>query len=118
MRFRIIESDYKKYTEEEILERVERYINEKLLENYFDVEIIKLTIIGSRKYNTNKEDSDLDILLEYDGNAREDDLFNLLHEDEFMVGDMVVDINPIDTKIETTAEYLEKEKIYQQNKRN
>jgi hypothetical protein len=42
-----------------------------------------------------RDDSDLDVVVEFSGNEREDDLFNALHEDEFFIGDVKVDINPI-----------------------
>ena len=117
MRFKLIESDYETYTEEQIKDIVKRYIEQKIRENYFDVEIKDITIIGSRKYNRNRKDSDLDILLEYEGNEREDVLFDLLHEDDFMIDDMLIDINPINSELQTTAEYLEKDKEYERSKR-
>ena len=39
--------------------------------------------------------SDLDVVVELSGNEREDDLFDLLHEDDFSIGGVKVDINPI-----------------------
>ena len=37
----------------------------------------------------------MDILFEYAGARREDDIFNLLHEDDFCIGEVKVDINPV-----------------------
>ena len=40
----------------------------------------------------------MDVVVELSGNEREDDLFNLLHEDDFSIGRVKVDINPIRKK--------------------
>ena len=37
----------------------------------------------------------MDVVVQLSGNEREDDLFNLLHEDKFRIGGVLVDINPI-----------------------
>ena len=53
------------------------------------------------------KNSDLDVVVQLSGNEREDDLFNLLHEDKFRIGGVVVDINPItEYKTGTLEEYL------------
>lgn len=117
MKFILVESDYEGYTEEQVKDIIARYIEQKIRENYFDVAIREITLIGSRKHNRNRKDSDLDVLLEYEGSEREDDLFNLLHEDDFMIDDMLVDINPINRENMTTAEYLEKDKEYEKSKK-
>lgn len=51
--------------------------------------------LGKYKLEENKTPSDIDIVAEYQGTAREDDLFNLFHEDDFCIGGCKVDINPI-----------------------
>lgn len=66
-----------------------------------------LCIYGSRKNGTETDQSDLDILLEYSGTAREDDVFNVLHEEVFRIEDVVIDINPINANDSgTIGEYL------------
>ena len=50
----------------------------------------------------------MDVIVQLSGNEREDDLFNLLHEDKFRIGGVLVDINPItEYKTGTLEEYLE-----------
>ena len=45
--------------------------------------------------------------MQLSGNEREDDLFNLFHEDKFKIGGILVDINPItEYKSGTLEEYL------------
>lgn len=47
------------------------------------------------------------LVVELSGNEREDDLFNLLHEDDFSIGGVKVDINPIARcKTGTMEDYL------------
>lgn len=53
----------------------------KVVNREFDneLEIIKLELFGSRANGTHRENSDVDIKLEYKGDYREDDVFNGLH---------------------------------------
>lgn len=88
------------YSENEIKQMAINYIREALLyadEDPDDLEIVDMNIYGSRRRGTAKENSDLDIVFEYKGNFREDDLFNLLNDEEepLMFDDVVVDFNPI-----------------------
>ena len=55
----------------------------------------EVLLYGSRSRGTEKQTSDLDVLVEYKGTSKEDDLFNLFHEDDFCIGGCKVDINPI-----------------------
>lgn len=65
-------------------------------------------IIGSRIHGTNREDSDLDVLIEFDGNFREDDLFTFLTETPIELYGINVDINPVTKdKSGTALQWLE-----------
>ena len=69
---------------------------ERIIEEYgLDVNIEDVLIYGSRARGTESIGSDLDVILYYCGSEREDSLFNILHEEDFSVGDVVIDINPI-----------------------
>ena len=60
-----------------------------------------------------KEDSDVDVVIAYEGTVREDDLFSALNEAGYKVGNMRVDINPIrPDKTGTLEEFLEKSDRY------
>lgn len=83
----------------EILDIVKSYVLDKI-----DVGIIDIELYGSRTKEAAREDSDLDILLEYKGNIREDDLFNILNDDPLYIDDIKVDINPITGR--TIKEYM------------
>ena len=79
------------YDVNEIKNIVKDYIKYKIE----DIIIIDIQIYGSRTKEAARKDSDLDILLEYKGNIREDDLFNILNDDPLYIDDIKVDINPI-----------------------
>lgn len=93
-------------------EAIEKYVKEKVLEilaeNDMPVdEIVGLALVGSRSRGEECEDSDLDFVLEYRGEEREDDFFNLLKEYELEVGGISLDISPIkEEKTGTLAEFL------------
>ena len=84
---------------DEILDIVKSYVLDKI-----DIEIIDIELYGSRTKEAARKDSDLDILLEYKGNIREDDLFNILNDDPLYIDDIKVDINPITGR--TIKEYM------------
>lgn len=91
----------------EIEELVEEYVNAKLSENDFDATVRGVVISGSRCRGLEGKTSDLDVVVELSGDEREDDLFNLLHEDKLKIGGVPVDINPITKyKTGTLEEYL------------
>jgi predicted nucleotidyltransferase len=97
----------------EITDVVKDYISDKITEYDFDVNIIDILISGSRCRGLEKPNSDLDIILYYSGSEREDDVFNLLHEEEFLIGDVLIDINPISGDL---SYYLEQTETYLQSK--
>ena len=67
------------YSRNEIKDIVNRYIQNKLEENdLMDISIEGSEIIGSRNRGNARSDSDLDLVVEYSGDIREDDLFDIL----------------------------------------
>lgn len=80
----------------------------KIIENDLDAQVENVIISGSRCRGIEKNGSDLDVVVDYKGTIREDDFFNILHEDGFTIAGIVVDINPItEDKTGLLAEYLE-----------
>lgn len=112
-------SDFRKRTTEqfhpvdgmsagEIEEMVSYYVQAKIIENDLDAQVENVIISGSRCWGIEKNSSDLDVVVDYKGTIREDDFFNILHEDGFTIAGIVVDINPItEEKTGPLAEYLE-----------
>ena len=92
---------------ENIEKTVYAYVQSQIDEYGLDAEIVDVVVAGSRCRGIEKENSDLDVVVEYTGSTREDDLFNLLHEDSIYIAGIQVDINPItDGKTGTLATYL------------
>lgn len=96
-----------------IEQTVREYIERKLAEWGADAELLELAVIGSRCRGIERDGSDLDIVAEYRGDIREDDLFGILHEDGLQIGGIEADINPIkEAKTGTLASYLTKAQEY------
>lgn len=75
------------------------------------------TVIVSRCRGLEKAGSDLDVVLEYKGNVREDTLFDILHEDGMEIGGVEIDINPItEGKTGTLESYLPEVENYLEHK--
>lgn len=93
--------------EETVLCFAQAQLEEMGLEN-------EVTLIGARVYGSRtreglyKENSDLDVVLSYTGNIREDTFFNCLNEYGMVIAGLKLDINPIsEVKTGTLAEYME-----------
>lgn len=107
MKENIINKILKGRTEKEIEELVMEYVQNRIYDIEENVEVIEIKVYGSRSKGCQSECSDLDVILEFNGKIREDDLFEILHEDCFEIEGMIVDINPIKAeKSGTVKEYL------------
>ena len=101
----------------EIEEMVSYYVQAKIIENDLDAQVENVIISGSRCREIEKNGSDLDVVVDYKGTIREDDFFNILHEDGFTIAGIAVDINPItEDKTGLLAEYLESAEQYLKEK--
>lgn len=67
----------------EIEEMVSYYVQAKIIENKLDVKVENVILSGSRCRGIEKIGSDLDVVVVYKGTIREDDFFNILHEEGF-----------------------------------
>ena len=83
------------------------------------MQICGVVISGSRCRGLEGKHSDLDVVVERISVTKEDDMFNLLHEDKFSIGGVKVDINPItECRTGTLEEYLPcEESIWRKNVR-
>lgn len=102
------------YTCQEILSIVRSDIQHKLQEaDIHDITITNIVIYGSRARGDARPDSDLDIVIEYEGNMTEYDLFNLLNEEPLQIEEVQVDINPITKgKSGTLMQYMKRIQLY------
>lgn len=109
------------YSESEIKQIILDYVKTALLYADIDVNIVDINIYGSRNRGTAKENSDLDVVIEYEGDEREDGLFNLLNdeEDPLMIDDIRVDINPISAERSGDMKsFMSRSKEYDKSKLN
>lgn len=98
---------------------VSDYVQSKIDENDLEAEVVGVVVSGSRCRGIEKVGSDLDVVLEYKGNVREDAFFDILHEDGMEIGGVKVDINPItEGKTGTLETYLPGVEAYLQEKGN
>ena len=91
----------------DIEEAVRELVLQRIDEYGLDAAVEDVVVSGSRCRGLEKEDSDLDVVVSFSGSEREDDLFNLLHDEKLYFGSIELDINPINTEqTGTLAEYL------------
>lgn len=98
----------------EIEETVWAIAQAEIIENDLDARIQAVRVYGSRtREGLYKEDSDVDVVISYEGTVREDDLFSVLNEAGYKLGNMRVDMNPIrPDKTGTLEDFLEKSERY------
>ena len=78
-----------------------------------EVELLAARVYGSRsRQDLYREDSDLDVVLSYKGDIREDSFFNALNESGIAMAGIKVDINPIAEERITLAEYIKESEKY------
>ncbi len=79
-----------------------------------EVEIMAIRVYGSRtREGLYWEESDIDVVISYTGEIREDAFFNLLHEGDFGMAGLPIDMNPISLeKTGTLEKYLENAEMY------
>ena len=77
--------------EDTVMGHVQRIIDE----GGFDAEIVGVKVIGSYMRGEQTSESDLDVLVEYRGKAKEDALFDAIAEEGLEINGVNVDINPI-----------------------
>ena len=78
-----------------------------------EVELLAARVYGSRsRQDLYREDSDLDVVLSYKGDIREDSFFNDLNEAGIAMAGIRVDINPIAEERITLAEYIKESEKY------
>ena len=91
----------------DIERQVHDYVMDKIRDNGLDAEIIHVAVTGTRSRGIENKNSDIDVAVEYKGSIREDDFFDMLHEDGMTIAGIKLDINPItEGKTGTMENYL------------
>lgn len=94
-----------------VLYHAQGILEEMGLEN--EVELLAARVNGSRsREELYRDDSDLDVVLSYCGNIREDSFFNELNAHGMAMAGIKVDINPIAEERITLAEYMKEADTY------
>ena len=85
-----------------------------------EVELLGARVYGSRsREGLYHEGSDIDVVVSYSGNLKEDAFFSALHEDGLKIAGIPVDINPISTEqTGSLEEYLESAEKYLDEKQS
>ena len=97
--------------EYEVLFHARAVLEEMGLEN--EVTLIGARVHGSRsRDDLYRADSDLDVVLSYRGNIREDSFFNELNSYGMAIAGIKVDINPILEERITLSEYIKESEAY------
>lgn len=97
----------------EIEEIARCHIQEKLDRYSIHAKIVDVVLSGSRCRGLEREDSDIDIIVELATNEREDFLFDILNKDAFHIDGILVDINSITwQRTGTLEDYLSRAEEY------
>lgn len=107
--FSIGKEQYNNMSEEDILSTVLSTAHAAFDElNSHDLDyglrVMNAKIYGSRENGNYKPDSDIDVLLEYEGDLKESDVFNIVNEEGISIAGMKLDINPIRAQESGTIE--------------
>ena len=102
-------------TTDDIIDYVSSVINEIISDNDLNIEVIDYYVHGSRVFGNPRPDSDIDVVMYYKGDMREDSVFNILHdeeyEDQFIYDDIQIDVNGIrDQETGSLDNYIKKYK--------
>lgn len=101
------------YSYYEICNLVLEHIYNCIEEFDMSCSILAIAIYGSRIRHTSTPRSDLDVIVEYEGDEREDNCFNLFCEAPLYINNIKVDINPITQyKSGSIDSFIERCKIY------
>lgn len=109
------------YSRGQIKEMVREHVARVLADAGFDVEVLDIEIHGSRARGDAKNESDLDVVVEYKGAEKEDGLFNVLNDedDALFIDGIRVDINPIRAEESgTMSDYMKRSEAYDKEKHN
>lgn len=100
-------------TAREFEEAVYNYVNSYMEEYAPGTEILDVVLTGSRARGIERPDSDMDFVFAYEGEMKEDEMFNLLNRGDFSLAGVSIDINPIRAEESGTLDdYLLKAEEY------
>ena len=87
-----------------IEDHIDKVMGGAVTQGFNGFSLVDMIPIGSRAFGMAREDSDLDILLEYEGDAKEDSVFNVLNGEPLEILGIKVDFFPIRAQESGTME--------------
>jgi len=100
----------------DIIDVVKEDIQNIIKEYSLPVEIENIEIIGSYTRGENTSESDLDILLQYSGDIKDDSLFDILSAESLELNGIKIDINPINSAKDSIEDFKERNKGFTKRK--
>ena len=108
----------KRYSARALEQIVREYIECIVVEYNLDVMLKEVVLSGSRCRGLEHDNSDLDFVLYFSGQMREDVLFDILNDEKFEIEGIKVDFNPImEIESGTLDEYILQVEKYLEEKR-
>lgn len=104
------------FKESDLINIVKEDLRVIIEENNLDVEIEGIELIGSYTRGENTSESDLDVLVQYSGDLRDDDFFNIIVEENLSLFGVKIDINPINSAKDSIDDFKERNKGFSKNK--
>ena len=104
------------FKESDLINIVKEDLRVIIEENNLDVEIEGIEIIGSYTRGENTPESDLDVLVQYSGDLRDDDFFNIILEEDLSLCGVKIDINPINSAKDSIEDFKERNKGFTKRK--
>lgn len=104
------------FTESDLINIVKEDLRVIIEENKLDIEIEDIELIGSYTRGENTSESDLDVLVQYSGDLRDDDFFNIILEENLSLCGIKIDINPINSAKDSIQDFKERNKGFSKRK--
>ena len=104
------------FTESDLINIIKEDLRVIIEKNNLDVEIEDIELIGSYTRGENTSESDLDVLVQYSGDLRDDDFFNIIVEENLSLCGVKIDVNPINSAKDSIEDFKERNKGFTKRK--
>ena len=100
----------------DIIQAIKSDIENVINEYSLPVKIDNIELIGSYMRGENTSKSDLDILVQYSGDIKDDSLFDILSAEPLELNGVKIDINPINSAKDSIEDFKERNKGFSKKK--
>ena len=94
------------YTDEELRQIIMHHIDSSMSQSDYKIEVNSLYIVGSRVQQTNREDSDLDVIIIYSDEMPDYVVHEILNEDHLLIEDIVIDFIPFQYEVQVKKDFI------------